>query len=324
MRHVASGRRRGAEGNAAWTEATLPHVLCVDDDPLLLESLPPVLHQICALTVALGPAEGLAALAAGGPYRVVISDMKMPEMDGSMFLEHVRLRSPASARVLLTGASSIEEAARAVNQGGLFRLLTKPCPPELLRATLLELFAATDADPAEPTAPAEAPEDLPELSGLAPPAAAEWPQRLDLREVAEEVIHTLRTSGRSESMQLELELPPGEAAVAIGRREAELMLFNVIRNAIDNVARTNRQSPAVSVAITTQESDGVTICRVTDNAAVLASEPGKEVANLRLGVARRTVEAAGGTVALAPIATGGNVLTVTLPSPARARAARAT
>jgi hypothetical protein len=61
--------------------------------------------------------------------------MRMPVMSGSAFLSQARRIAPNAVRLLLTGYSDVDAAARAVNEGQLFRFLTKPCPPdELLRA----------------------------------------------------------------------------------------------------------------------------------------------------------------------------------------------
>ena len=61
--------------------------------------------------------------------------MRMPVMSGSAFLDQARRISPNAVRLLLTGYSDVDAAIRAVNDGQLFRFLTKPCPPdELLRA----------------------------------------------------------------------------------------------------------------------------------------------------------------------------------------------
>ena len=61
--------------------------------------------------------------------------MRMPVMSGAAFLNQARRISPNAVRLLLTGYSDVDAAIRAVNDGQLFRFLTKPCPPdELLRA----------------------------------------------------------------------------------------------------------------------------------------------------------------------------------------------
>ncbi len=73
---------------------------------------------------------------ANGPYAVVVSDMRMPEMDGVQLLAEIKLRSPDTIRIMLTGNADIQTAVDAVNEGNIFRFLTKPCSKELLAKTL--------------------------------------------------------------------------------------------------------------------------------------------------------------------------------------------
>ena len=79
---------------------------------------------------------GLEILAKESDCAVVVSDMRMPQMNGAQFLAKVRELYPNSVRVLLTGQSDLESAIAAVNEGQLFRFLTKPCPPNVLLSTL--------------------------------------------------------------------------------------------------------------------------------------------------------------------------------------------
>jgi len=111
-------------------------VLLVDDEPLVLEGLRRSVHAEFVADLAGGPEEGLAKLRKDGPYPVVVSDMRMPGMDGAQFLAIVRTISPDSIRVMLTGQSDMETAVRAVNEGQIFRFLTKPVTPKTLLATL--------------------------------------------------------------------------------------------------------------------------------------------------------------------------------------------
>ena len=69
-------------------------------------------------------------------FAVVVSDEHMPEMSGSKFLAQIRKERPFIVRILLTGQGSLDTAIHAVNQGGIFRFLTKPCGPDVLAASL--------------------------------------------------------------------------------------------------------------------------------------------------------------------------------------------
>jgi CheY-like chemotaxis protein len=113
-----------------------PRILCVDDEPHVLEGLRDSLRRSFDVRVPESGAEGLALLERDPDgYAVVISDMRMPVMSGAAFLSQVRRVAPNAVRLPLTGYADVDAAIRAVNDGQLFRFLTKPCPPEeLLRA----------------------------------------------------------------------------------------------------------------------------------------------------------------------------------------------
>jgi CheY-like chemotaxis protein len=111
-------------------------VLLVDDEPLVLEGLKRQLRKVVEVETAAGGREGLAVIERSEPFAVVVSDMRMPEMNGSQFLEQVRKRSPDSVRMILSGQAEIESTIAAVNLGQIFRFLTKPCSTEALVAAL--------------------------------------------------------------------------------------------------------------------------------------------------------------------------------------------
>ena len=101
-------------------------VLFVDDEPLVLEGLRRSVRKEFHADLANGPYEALEKLSGDRRYAVVVSDMRMPGMDGAEFLATARVISPDSVRVMLTGDSDIEAAMKAVNQGHVFRFLRKP------------------------------------------------------------------------------------------------------------------------------------------------------------------------------------------------------
>ncbi|MDP3856579.1 MAG: response regulator [Stagnimonas sp.] len=112
--------------------AERPRILCVDDEPRLLEGLALHLRRGYELLTAGSGAAGLEVLRREPDIAVVISDMRMPVMDGAAFLRQARALAPDATRMLLTGQADIESAAAAINEGGIFRFLRKPCPPPTL------------------------------------------------------------------------------------------------------------------------------------------------------------------------------------------------
>lgn len=110
----------------------LPRVLLVDDEPSLLLSLKLHLRRKFQVFTATSGAEGLAILQREGPFAVVVSDMRMPGMDGAAFLAQARRNHPDTIRMLLTGYADLSSAMSAVNEGYIFRFLTKPCEPDAM------------------------------------------------------------------------------------------------------------------------------------------------------------------------------------------------
>lgn len=115
-----------------------PRILCVDDEPDVLETLRDTLRRIFDVQTATSGPDGLERLR-GEPdgFSVVISDMRMPAMSGSVFLREARTVAPDATRILLTGYADLDSAVEAVNEGALFRFLTKPCAPRELLSTCI-------------------------------------------------------------------------------------------------------------------------------------------------------------------------------------------
>jgi ActR/RegA family two-component response regulator len=116
--------------------AGLPRILCVDDDENILDGFQRHLRKKFRVYTATGANEGLKAVIDAGPFPVVVSDYKMPGMNGIQFLAQVRGLAPDSVRIMLTGQTDFATAIAAVNQGNIFRFLVKPCAPMILEKIL--------------------------------------------------------------------------------------------------------------------------------------------------------------------------------------------
>lgn len=111
-------------------------ILCVDDDVMLLEGLRRQLRKRFELVTAVGGEAGLSALAEQGPFAVVVSDYRMPAMDGVEFLRRAHALSPESVLVMFTGQTELGVAVAALHEAHIFRFLTKPCPPAVMELAL--------------------------------------------------------------------------------------------------------------------------------------------------------------------------------------------
>lgn len=111
-------------------------VLCVDDDPRVVEGLSLHLRKDYQVLTALSGAQALERLKEAGGAAVVVSDMRMPGMDGATLLKHIMQIYPDATRILLTGEPGRDSAVSAVNTAHVFRFLLKPCSPDQLRAAV--------------------------------------------------------------------------------------------------------------------------------------------------------------------------------------------
>jgi two-component system, probable response regulator PhcQ len=111
-------------------------ILMVDDDPSVIEALKRAFHR--------EPYEILSANSAGEaleilkrePVAVIVSDEKMPGMQGTEFLEVACRTYPDTIRIMLTGHADLDLAIRAINEGQIYRFLKKPCDQQEILQTI--------------------------------------------------------------------------------------------------------------------------------------------------------------------------------------------
>ncbi|MDP1875767.1 response regulator [Phenylobacterium sp.] len=110
-----------------------PLILLVDDEPDILVALQDLFEDDFQVLTAHGGAEALRLLAGEPDVSVIISDQRMPEMTGDVFLSQAREVSDAEA-ILLTGYADLSSVTAALNKGGIVGYAAKPWDPEALRA----------------------------------------------------------------------------------------------------------------------------------------------------------------------------------------------
>ena len=119
-------------------------ILCVDDEESILKGFQLNLRKDFEVHLASDGLEGLEVFERENDFAVVLSDMRMPQMDGATMLAEIKKRNPEVVTVLLTGYTDFESAMAAVNEGNIFRMLSKPCPPETLIRVLKDAVAQND------------------------------------------------------------------------------------------------------------------------------------------------------------------------------------
>ena len=115
-------------------------ILLVDDEPAVLDGLRRLQHGM-KIETAVGGERGLEMLQSNGPFAVVVSDMCMPLMNGVQFLAKVKALAPSTVRMMLTGYADLDTAIAAVNEGSIFRFLTKPCRKETFEKAINDALA---------------------------------------------------------------------------------------------------------------------------------------------------------------------------------------
>lgn len=117
-------------------------VLLVDDERCVTAGLKRQLRGEPYQILEAGSGAEALTILAEEQVDVIISDEQMPGMPGSEFLTQVRRAYPDTIRIILTGHASIESAVQAINEGGIYRYLLKPCSPLEMASTIRQALEA--------------------------------------------------------------------------------------------------------------------------------------------------------------------------------------
>jgi len=132
---------------------SIPIVLLVDDEPSVVEGLKLRMRSKQFQVITATSAKEALELLTQHEVRVVVSDERMPGMQGSEFLSVVADSFPDTTRIILTGQASVEAAMRAINHGRISHFLTKPCDAKDVKALIERALApVVAAAPAGPSA----------------------------------------------------------------------------------------------------------------------------------------------------------------------------
>jgi len=127
----------------------LAKILFVDDDENILRGFERNLRNRYQVVTASSAAKALQILKKDSSFALIVSDFRMAEMNGVEFFARTSIEFPDCVRILLTGEADTRAAAAAVNQGHIFRFLTKPCPALILEKSLAEAIKHHDLITAE-------------------------------------------------------------------------------------------------------------------------------------------------------------------------------
>ena len=111
-------------------------VLCVDDEQDIVSTLRRVFRKDYEVVTATSGAEGIELIRTQ-PFDLIISDQRMPEVTGDKVLRFAMETQPEAIRILLTGFSDMESLVKCVNEAGIYKYISKPWEPEMLRLTVI-------------------------------------------------------------------------------------------------------------------------------------------------------------------------------------------
>lgn len=120
------------------TKNAKPKVLCVDDEPGVLESLSRLLKKDFEVLTSGNAEEALSEIDAHQDLAVIVSDYRMPGMNGVEFLRQARDRVPFAARTILSGQIDIKELSDAINKAEIHRFFLKPWENDYLKLQIFE------------------------------------------------------------------------------------------------------------------------------------------------------------------------------------------
>lgn len=129
-----------AGGLASLPEKRSRTLLLVDDEENILAALMRVLRREGYRILTANGGEAGLKLLAENPVDVIVSDQRMPGMTGVEFLRQAKLIYPDSVRIVLSGYTELQSITDAINEGAIYKFLTKPWDDSMIRANIAEAF----------------------------------------------------------------------------------------------------------------------------------------------------------------------------------------
>ena len=117
-----------------------PCLLVVDDEPEVCASVYHLLYRRYQVLRAHGAAEAVE-LMAQHEVEIIMTDQRMPELTGVEMLQKIKSQYPEAIRILFTGYADLNSVIAAINQGHVYRYLSKPWQPEELEAAVADAAA---------------------------------------------------------------------------------------------------------------------------------------------------------------------------------------
>ncbi len=122
-----------ADDDVGLTEASLRRMLIVDDEEILVQMIAKIFRNVYDVRTATSGAEALGIIEQGFVPELIIADQRMPGMSGAEFLGKSRAVAPMATRIIITGYTDVNDVIASINQGHVYRFITKPWIAEELK-----------------------------------------------------------------------------------------------------------------------------------------------------------------------------------------------
>lgn len=149
---AAAESLRADEGGGGDDKNSSKKLLLLDDEENILNALVRVLRREAYQIYTASNAEQAFELLALHDIQVVVSDQRMPGMSGTEFLSKVKAMYPATVRLVLSGYTDLSSVTAAINEGAIYKFLTKPWDDSKLREEIRLAFLHQESAKAEPIA----------------------------------------------------------------------------------------------------------------------------------------------------------------------------
>ncbi len=245
-----------------------PRVLCVDDEPSVLRSLNWLLRSRFDVSAVTDASEGLE-LIRNSDFDVVISDQRMPGMEGTEFLERVKEMSPHTMRLLLTGYADYTDVLRSVNASEVFRFINKPWNNQHLVETVSYAASVAREVPLRRPLPGVTNDVSPAVTGLDAlhGSSTEGVLLMDQDRAIEQQLRAVV----GEDKLLLWARSPGEAVSLLHRHKVSVLVADICAGSnatLDLIRAVKRSSPNIVAVIYTAERDSTTISRLINEGQI--------------------------------------------------------
>jgi DNA-binding NtrC family response regulator len=241
--------------------ARKPQVLFVDDERRVLNSMRIMFRREFDLHLANSGKEALQIIGEKD-IDVIVADHRMPQMTGVEVLTQVRAMSPRTVRILLTGYADLDAVEGSINEGEVFRFLTKPCPPDQLRSTVALAVQVAQQTPARTPEPES---ELVPMAESADDAAAVPARAVDVAEVGAAPKAAARAAAPATVSRERLAQGLG-IVVFTGDDEVLSTVQRAVRGRLPVYAATNIVKV---VKILTEHRPGVLLTDISDDKATI-------------------------------------------------------